>query len=333
MKISVIIPVFNADGYLEQAVKSALIQPETAEVILIEDGSTDSSLAICEELERQSNKVRLLRHTGGGNRGAGPSRNLGILNAKYDYIAFLDADDFYLPGRFETASRIFAQNPRAEGVYGATGVHFETESARQAWLDSPLHKGQKITTMKELIPPDRLFHALASESGMGVFHTNAIVVRRSLFEKTGLFDEALSLHQDMVMWIKMAAMGNLVGGSISKPVARRRVHDNNRILKLPKGFSPQIKKMDDILIKWASEVGLPRKKVNLLHYKKWRNCLYDYDLWKRAKIESDSGRLTVQVRRKAIFLIARLFNSPSLLFSLHFYRFFLNGLFRITWRG
>ncbi|MCP4687681.1 MAG: glycosyltransferase family 2 protein, partial [Desulfobacterales bacterium] len=168
MKISVIIPVYNAETFIEEAVQSALGQPETGEVILIEDGSTDNSLTVCRELEKASSRVRLLRHPGGGNRGAGPSRNLGILNATYDYIAFLDADDFYLPGRFAAASQIFAQDPLIDGVYGATGIHFETESAREAWRNSPLHRGRMITTMKGRIPPDRLFHALASESGKGV---------------------------------------------------------------------------------------------------------------------------------------------------------------------
>ncbi|MCP4668915.1 MAG: hypothetical protein GY849_21465, partial [Deltaproteobacteria bacterium] len=207
------------------------------------------------------------------------------------------------------------------------------ESAREAWRNSPLHRGRMITTMKGRIPPDRLFHALASESGKGVFHTNAIIVKRSLFEKTGLFDEALSLHQDMVMWIKMAALGNLAGGGMGKPVAIRRVHDNNRILKLPKGSAPQLRQMDAVLIQWALDTGLPRKHVNLLRYKEWRNRLYGYDLWKRAKIENSSKGLAVQVWRKAVFLMGRLLRSPSLLFSPHFYRFFLNGLWRLVGRG
>ena len=78
MEVSVIIPVYNAAAYVGQAVRSALEQPETREVILIEDGSQDTSLQVCRELEGAFDSVRLLRHPDGKNLGAGASRNLGI---------------------------------------------------------------------------------------------------------------------------------------------------------------------------------------------------------------------------------------------------------------
>ena len=78
MQISVIIPVYNAEDFVTLAVESALAQPETGEVILIEDGSPDNSLTICQELEEKYNKVRLLRHPHGRNKGAAASRNLGM---------------------------------------------------------------------------------------------------------------------------------------------------------------------------------------------------------------------------------------------------------------
>ena len=330
MQISVISPVYDAVAYVEQAVKSALDQHETAEVILIEDASTDNSLAVCEQLTQQYNRVRLLRHPEGMNRGTAASRNVGILNAKYDYIAFLDADDFYLPARFETASKIFSQSPFVEGVYEATGVHFESDSARKGWLNSPLHQGQMITTIKEHLPPDQLFHALVSGGGKGSFHTNAITVKRSLFLKTGLFDECLVLHQDTVMWIKMAAVGNLVAGNINKPVAIRRIHNNNRILHLPKGPSPYLKMMDEILTKWASQVGLSDTQMDLLQYRAWCNSLFNYDIYWRGEVESKAGSLITQVLRKAVFLVDTLVRSPSLMFSGYLLRFVFGALRRLV---
>ena len=84
--ISVIIPVYNAERYLERAVASALEQPQTGEVILIEDCSPDGSLAICEKLAAaHPDKVRLLRHPDGKNHGAGPTRNLGIRAAQHPF--------------------------------------------------------------------------------------------------------------------------------------------------------------------------------------------------------------------------------------------------------
>ena len=120
IKISVVIPVYNAETYVLKAAESAIQQAEVSEVLLIEDGSYDNSLQICVYLENKYAEIRVLRHPDG----AGASRNLGIKNAKFEYIAFLDADDFYLPKRFTVPIMLFKMNPNIDGVYEAVGVHF-----------------------------------------------------------------------------------------------------------------------------------------------------------------------------------------------------------------
>ena len=122
MQVSVIIPVYNAAEYVQQAVESALAQPETAEVILIEDGSQDSSLAVCQETADAHSKVHLYRHPDGKNHKQPASLNLGILRSTHEFIAFLDADDSYLPGRFSVARELFATDSELEGVYEALAV-------------------------------------------------------------------------------------------------------------------------------------------------------------------------------------------------------------------
>ncbi len=92
MKISIIIPVYNAEKYLERAVKSALNQSETGEVILVEDDSPDNALELCMNLEEEYERVKLFRHPDGKNHGAGASRNLGIEKSDFDFIAFFDVD-------------------------------------------------------------------------------------------------------------------------------------------------------------------------------------------------------------------------------------------------
>jgi len=67
-----------------------LQQPETGEILLVEDNLPDNCLQICQKLEKEHEKVRLLRHPDGKNHGAGATRNLGIKNAEFNYIAFLD---------------------------------------------------------------------------------------------------------------------------------------------------------------------------------------------------------------------------------------------------
>lgn len=223
MEVSVIIPVYNAADFVADAVDSALAQPETAEVVLVEDGSPDDSLAVCRKLAAANSKVHLYRHPDGKNHGAGATRNLAIRKSRCEYVAFLDADDYFLPGRFSVAGETFTADPAVDGVYEAIDAHFETDAAAQMW--EALNRPTRIT-MKTAVPPESLFAALL-EGQHGGFSIDGLTVRRALFEKTGWFD-AMRLHQDTAMMMKMAAVGCLVPGRLDEPVAKFRVHGNNR---------------------------------------------------------------------------------------------------------
>lgn len=228
MNVSVIIPVYNAERYVREAVDSALSQPETSEVILVEDGSLDNSLQICIDVESQNSKVKVLRHQYGQNRGASASRNLGIKKATCDYIAFLDADDFYLSGRFSTLKKIFENNPEVDGVYEAIGARFENETVREEWFR---RNPSDITTLKEKIAPENLFPILVNaENKIGHFHLNGLVVRKYVFDKVGFFDEHIKLVEDTHMCIRMSAIVRLIPGRLEEPVSIRRLHGDNSIL-------------------------------------------------------------------------------------------------------
>jgi len=222
--ISVVIPVYNAEAYVRQAVESALDQPETGEVVLVEDGSTDRSYDACRTLESSDSRVRLLQHEGGVNRGPGATRNLGLRSARNDTIAFLDADDFYLPGRFHSAPAVLDERPEADGVYEAVGTHCEDEEARERCRSQGTWE---LTTLTEAVPPERFFEAMFVE-GKGGIHCDGLLVRRRIFDTVGGFDEELALAQDTALWIRMSLQAVLVPGRLDEPVAMRRVHAANR---------------------------------------------------------------------------------------------------------
>ena len=228
-RVSVVIPVYNAGPFIRQAVGSALAQPETAEVVLVEDKSPDDSLAVCQQLTREYPQVRLFRHPGGVNRGAGPSRNLGITNSTCPYIAFLDADDFYLPGRFAMVQQVFKEHPECDGVYEAVGMHFEDEEGKSRWLESDM-AGIRMTTMEAGIPPEELYAAL-TRGGHGHIHLNGLVIRRDVLSRSGLMDESIAdtLHEDTDWVLRLAAVSNLYPGSVVEPTSMRRVHSQNRV--------------------------------------------------------------------------------------------------------
>lgn len=108
--IDVIIPCFNAEQTLQRAVQSALNQPELGTLWLVDDGSTDNTLAIAEQFARQvPNKIRVERMPKNG--GAAKARNWAALQSQAEFIAFLDADDAYQPHALQVAEAIFAFSP------------------------------------------------------------------------------------------------------------------------------------------------------------------------------------------------------------------------------
>ncbi|MBV8324702.1 MAG: glycosyltransferase family 2 protein [Chryseobacterium sp.] len=231
MKISVIIPVYNAEKYVLQAVESALQFDEVYEVILIEDQSPDNALQVCRKIAEKYERVKLYQHPDKKNHGASPSRNLGIAKSTGDFIAFLDADDYYLPNRFDSEKKLF-KNPEVEGVYGALGVHYYSEKAREQYYH--LFKDRLTTVYKTYHPKDVFPGQLHMLGTFGHFSIDTLTIRReALLRKLNpLFKSHLKLHEDTEFQIRLSYYLNLYPGIIDKAIAMRGVHEENRITKI-----------------------------------------------------------------------------------------------------
>jgi len=225
MKISIIIPVYNAESYVEEAVLSALKQPETGEVILIEDGSQDNSLEVCKSLDEKFEEVKLFTHGNNENRGEAASRNLGIKKAIYNYICFLDADDYYLDNRFKITKDIFQSNKKIDCVYEAIEARFEKKYLEENWIKNNI---PKLTSLFKKNPTYLLFDYLYFGT-KGRFAVGGVTLKKDFINKCGLFDEDLRISTDTNMWLKMSLVGNLAPGSIEKAISVRRIHDNNTL--------------------------------------------------------------------------------------------------------
>lgn len=257
MKISVIIPVYNAEKYISKAVESALQFREVEEVILIEDQSPDNALMICRELSLKYDRVKLFQHPDQGNHGAGSSRNLGIEKSCSDFIAFLDADDYFLPNRFD-AERVLFKDPKIEGVFNAIGTEFLTEKGKEDFLLNI--NDEYLLTVNYPAEGQEVFKGLLGQTPkkFGTFFTlDALTVRKSALEKNKLkFNEELCVHQDSDLIIKLAHHCHLKSGIIDQPVAIRGIHDDNRITKIIK-YSPQYNQRQYLfwnsLYQWSRE--------------------------------------------------------------------------------
>jgi glycosyltransferase involved in cell wall biosynthesis len=216
-KVSVIIPVFNVESYLEDAISSAVKLEEVGEIVLVEDGSTDNSLEICNNWVKKHPKVKLVFHDNHQNKGVSLSRNLGMECAAFDFISFLDADDWYLDNRFSAEREIFEKHPEADGVYGGTGFFYE---------DTKSQDPARLTTVSKITSPQDLIFTLLDGKG-DRFTTDAITFKKTFLLSLGGFDKKLKLGEDTDLWIRACVEGNLFSGLIGDPVAVRRVHGFN----------------------------------------------------------------------------------------------------------
>jgi len=259
--VSVVIPVFNAGGFLERAVGSVLAQEEVREVLLVEDGSTDDSLVACERLDAANpGRVRLLRHEDGANRGAGASRNLGVRESSSEFVAFLDADDWMLPGRFSTSLAILEGDAEVDGVYEATEMHFADADAEIDW--DWVAVGPRLVTVEPPDDPESLAEPLML-GRCGFFTTDGILLRKRAFEKAGYFNESLRLGQDTELWWRMALTCRLLPGSVGAPVAVYRRHAGCRSSAARPGFRNASKELALSVYRWAKRRGLPSEKVRI----------------------------------------------------------------------
>ncbi|MFV8366681.1 glycosyltransferase family 2 protein [Flavobacterium sp. XS1P27] len=219
--LSVIIPVYNCECFIEKAIASVIAQPVVTEIVVVNDGSTDKTGLLLDQLQKEIPILKIFHHQNKWNKGRSASRNLGIQKATGDYIAFLDADDYYLENRFSNDFKFFATQPDCDGVYNAVGFHFYNPVAIEY-----KNEMERQFTLTQNIEPKRLFDALLNGT-YGYFHINGLTLKKEVFEKIGLFNTKLIVSEDSDLFWRLALKCTLVTGNITQSVAKRGIHTNN----------------------------------------------------------------------------------------------------------
>ncbi|MEL6458329.1 MAG: glycosyltransferase family 2 protein [Cyanobacteria bacterium J06621_15] len=228
-KVSVIIPLYNADKYIERTLKSVLNQTyQNIEVIIVDDESPDDSVQICQKFTDP--RVRIIHQE---NRGLAGSRNTGIRHASGEYLAFMDADDIWLPEKLEKHIAHLESNSEV-------GISF----SRSAFIDEndkPLGIYQ-ITKLKDITPLDILCR---SPIGNG----SAAVFKKAVFEDIKFqdnlygyvedyyFDDKFKLSEDIECWVRIAIKTDWKFAGLAQPLTLYRVHSQ--------GLSTNLKVMLD----------------------------------------------------------------------------------------
>ncbi|GGF25635.1 glycosyltransferase family 2 protein [Flavobacterium limi] len=188
---SIIIPLYNKESYIENTLKSVFSQTFTDyEIIIINDESTDESEAIVQTLNDERIQIYSQK-----NQGASAARNLGIKKSKGNFIAFLDADDYWFPNHLETLQKLIQDCPNA-GLYASR--YISKVSEKRFVKNSFLNLSEKFSG----IIPDFFYSSLVSRIAL----TSAVVVPKRVFDKTGFFNTSISSGQDLDLWIRIAIL-------------------------------------------------------------------------------------------------------------------------------
>jgi len=213
-QISVVIPVFNKRATLERACSSVILQQNVAvEIIVVDDGSTDGSTNQLPIHIKKS--IRLIQQN---NAGVSSARNIGAANSTAPLIAFLDADDEFLPGALEVFCELALKYQEASFFSGT----FEVMSENEALFIPP---GAWVSDREQIVE-DFTREYLVNTA---LVSSSSTCIRRVAFESTGGFPEGATLGEDVYLWLRLAESVKLC--HTSRRISRVYRNADNRSLE------------------------------------------------------------------------------------------------------
>jgi len=201
IKISVIIPLYNKENYVEKTIKSVLSQKyQYFEIIIVDDGSTDNSLNVVKQFNDKRLKIIEKENTG-----VSSTRNRGVEESKYEYIAFLDADDWWKDTFLEEIVRLIKKYPA--GVYACNCILFYPNKTKI----SPFTFSNDFS--EGYIDYIKVFYQNKSTP----ICSSNVVISKNEFLKVKGFDIKLKSSEDFDLWLKLACNTKIVFST--KPLA------------------------------------------------------------------------------------------------------------------
>lgn len=201
--VSVVVPFRDAGPFLVEAIESVRAQSyERWEMELVDDGSRDQSADIARRYAAaEPERIRCVQHEGGANLGISASRNAGIRRARGAFIAFLDADDVWLPNKLTEQVALLIANPDVGMLYGET-QYWYSWTGRPEDLDRDIYPSLGVDDTTVVSPPEMLVRCLLGKAAVPC--TCSVLARRDAVELVGGFEERFTgMFEDQAFYAKI----------------------------------------------------------------------------------------------------------------------------------
>ena len=214
--ISVVIPLYNKERSIVSTIESVVTQTyKDWELIIVDDGSTDNSLEVVKNfVDGLKIEDRRLKIVSQKNAGVSAARNAGIMAAKGEYVAFLDADDWWEPTYLEVSAKLIEDYPGA-GIYGTHHGNMYGDSKQEVPSLYPNHRGEIWNPWLNGSP----------------YWTNSVIIAKRVFQTIPPFDERMSYGEDMDMWYRVMLSYPCVYEDIA--LSYYRVDSENKLTDKP----------------------------------------------------------------------------------------------------
>jgi glycosyltransferase involved in cell wall biosynthesis len=218
--ISVIIPLYNSEDYIIEAIDSILNQTyRSIEIIVINDGSTDNSSFLVQDLKNP--QVKLINTP---NYGASKARNIGIQNANGTYIQFLDADDLLSSNKIEEQVKILESNSRIDLCFCKTIVFTNTSNK-----ETNQEVNSEIFDFEFISGIELLKKLLGINNKVFMILPSAYLVKKEIIENAGEWDEALTLDDDGEFFSRILDCSKTVAFDRKSTNYYRKFHTTNSL--------------------------------------------------------------------------------------------------------
>lgn len=228
-KVSVIIPAFNVEKFIQQSIESVLIQTEQdLEIILVNDGSTDSTLQIAEALAANDPRLHIISQPNSGKPSV--ARNVGLTKAEGEYICFLDGDDLYKLDKVEKEIAVLDKYPEIDVVFHDMDVvSAEGEKQGETYLNAvnfqELAKPYFEQIENNIFWVSKTFYNFMSIKITAIHTSSVMIRRRRLDQEEYWFPEDMLIGEDIDLWFRMVKGRRVM--FIDEPLSAYRQHDDN----------------------------------------------------------------------------------------------------------